>query len=394
MTLQKSPIAHRSSLVSTNLGNVLDRHPYFERVVDPASGVPSYILIKHVAPIQQTFYFTNACVSRDEKWLWFYAAFPPSLYRTLGLVSLDPDHPVIRYFQNAEYSGGSPMIAPDGNGIYYTLGFSIYHMNNEGDINLVASLDEKWINNRPVGGISTHLTLSADGRYLLLDGQVGHLWFVGTAEIATGKVRILKEFAGHHNHSQFSPVDPDLFLICEDWWRDRATGQYMPIDHRIWLMDIHQTRYEPLRPKDWFWHGTEASHEWWSQEGKICWVDYKAGAYECDINIGEAVNVWPGPLCHAHCNADASLWCADQTPYEWDQRPCDVRLFERATGRVLNIASLPKPAICPAQPRLYHPDPHPQFSPRGTWVVYTTTVRGSLDVALCPVAEALTMFPS
>lgn len=391
MTLQKTPIISAPAHLSTGVRHALDRHPYFGRVTDPESGVPSYILTKHAAPLQQQFYFTNASVTRDEKWLWFYASFPPARSRTLGLVSLDPDHPVIRHFPHAEFSSASPLVAPDGKGIYYCLDRYIYHMTNNGDISVVAALDEQWVNHRPIGQMATHLTLSADGQYLLLDGQVGTFWFVGTAHISTGKIQILKEFVSNHNHAQFSPVDPELFLIAEDWWRDRATGQYFPIDHRIWLMDIRGRRYEPLRPKEWYNHDAYPSHEWWSETGKICWVDYAAGAYECDIATGEAVNVWPRPLCHAHCNADSSLWCADQSPYTWDQRPCDVLLMDRTSGRELRIASLPKPTV-PRDP--YHPDPHPQFSPQGTWVVYTTTVRQTLDIALCPVAEALGLLES
>jgi hypothetical protein len=41
------------------------------------------------------------------------------------------------------------------------------------------------------------------------------------------------------------------------------------------------------------------------------------------------------------------------------------------------------PPYCPRD--LYHLDPHPRFSPRDRWVVYTSTVRGQVDVALSPV---------
>jgi hypothetical protein len=43
---------------------------------------------------------------------------------------------------------------------------------------------------------------------------------------------------------------------------------------------------------------------------------------------------------------------------------------------------MPQP---PMPRRSYHLDPHPQFSPGDSWVVYTTTVRGIIDVALAPV---------
>jgi len=66
------------------------------------------------------------------------------------------------------------------------------------------------VNKRPVHRLATHLTLSADGRHLLLDGHVGNHWFVGVGDVAGGAVRILKEFPRHMNHGQFSPTDLDL----------------------------------------------------------------------------------------------------------------------------------------------------------------------------------------
>jgi Tol biopolymer transport system component len=41
----------------------------------------------------------------------------------------------------------------------------------------------------------------------------------------------------------------------------------------------------------------------------------------------------------------------------------------------------------------YHIDPHPQFSPKDTWVVYTATPEGRPTVALCPLdQQAITEF--
>src|SRR5207237_3451011 len=92
----------------------------------------------------------------------------------------------------------------------------------------------------------------------------------------------------------------------------------------------------------------------------------------------------PRPLCHAQCDATRRYWCADQTPYKWNERPCEVLFFDRTLGKEVAIASaLP----APPHPRgLFHIDPHPQFSPKATYVCYTTTVLGKVDVALAPVA--------
>jgi len=131
--------------------------------------------------------------------------------------------------------------------------------------------------------------------------------------------------------------------------------------------------------------GKGISHEWWSRDGRICYVHYDLGAYECDTASRKHQHVWREPLCHAHCDAQRRSWCADESPYKWAQKPCEVLFFDRAGGRKIAIASgLPEP---PLRRKSYHLDPHPQFSPRGTWVVYTTTVRGMVDVALAPTAR-------
>ena len=363
----------------------LKRHPYFESWEDPASGVESFILNERIAPVQQSFYFTNPSVSADEKWLWFYAAFPPNLQSALGVVSLDPDNPEIQLLPQAGFTAVSPMVAPEGDAAFFCMGNSVYKVWIDGSTQVVCTVPEDYICKRHFGRISTHLSMSADGKYLLLDGDLGNFWWVGVGDVATGEVKILKEFGQHHNHAQFSPTDPKLFVIPEDWWKDKNSGRHFSLDHRLWLMDTDQTRFENVRSRDWdAGHSANASHEWWSKDGKLCWNDYERGTYEWDPYTLEATHVWQRPLCHAHCGSDRRLWCADQSPYEWDKKPLEVLFFDRDRDVNLQIVSaMPKPPL----PRdMYHLDPHPQFSPKDSWIVYTTTVHGKVDVALTPTA--------
>ena len=58
------------------------------------SGIESFILsAARVAPIQQSFYFTNTSFSNDGRFLWLYCAFPPggdAYYgRQLAIVDLE-----------------------------------------------------------------------------------------------------------------------------------------------------------------------------------------------------------------------------------------------------------------------------------------------------------------
>lgn len=375
----------------------LDDHPFFERWEDPESGIVSHVLTERVAPIQQTFYFTNASVSPDERWLWFYAVFPPNDRRTLGVVSLDPGEPVIKHFPQAGFTGASPMVAPEGDAVYFCVGSGVYKMDLAGKIDVVCALTKEQVRYRHFSRIATHLTLSVDGKYFLLDGDLGNFWWVGLGDVQTGEVRILKEFANHHDHAQFSPIDPDLFLIPEDHWNDKITGQRFHLDHRLWLMDVNGTRFEPMFPKAWSKDSWNASHEWWAKDGMVCWIDFQQGAFEANPDTLELENVWNRPLCHAHCSADRRYWCADENPYKWETQPVEILFYDRRRKRETAIVSaMPRPPVDMNLHRLdppycsrdtYHLDPHPHFSPRETWVTYTTTVRDHVDVALCPTRQ-------
>lgn len=377
----------------------LSRHPCFESWTDPVSGVESFILTERVAPLQQSFYFTNTSVSHAEDHLWFYAGFPPNRHRCLGVVSLNPDDAFVKLYPQAGFSCVSPMAAPDGSGVFFCMANCVHHMNLDGETRVVCTVPEDYIDHRQYNRIAMHLTLSADRKFFLLDGDLGNLFWVGIGDLATGEVQILREFYKHHDHAQFSTTDPSLFVLPEDWWYDKITGRYCNYNHRLWLMNIELTRYEPVRPKAWdgqrgscgaIASGPNASHEWWSKDGKLCWTDYGrkedaslGGTYECDPYTLEYTHVWKRPLCHAHCSSDRRYWCADDFPYKWDRQPVKIRFFDRANGREqLIVSAMPQP---PVERRFYHLDPHPQFSPKDTWVVYTTMVRGHVDVALTPV---------
>ena len=110
------------------------------------------------------------------------------------------------------------------------------------------------------------------------------------------------------------------------------------------------------------------------------------GLYECDIKTRKHIHVWKRSVCHAHTNADRSLWVADQTPYEWAETPCRVIFYDRKTNKELDIFSaLPYPNI-DFRNSCYHTDPHPTFTDNGKYILSMTTVKnGQVDVAVTPV---------
>ncbi len=368
----------------------LSHHPHFTSWTDPESGVESFLLTERAAPVQQSFYFTSPSLSPDERWLWFYAAFPPAPYRVLGVVSMDPDDPEIHLFPETAFSSNSPLVAAEGDAAYFCSGTSVWRKPMGEPPERVCTLSDDYVAGRELRRFASHLTMSADGKYFLLDGEIGNIWFIAVGDPATGEVRVLHEFGRRHDHAQFSPVDPNLFLIAQDWWNDTVTGRHLPFDQRTWLMDVQQTRFDPLVPNLWFRHGDpnyelgdRPCHEWWSSDGLVCYTDYDKGAFECSIDDRKPRLVWKGPLCHTHCDATGRFWCADESPYKWKDKPCEVKFFDRESQKEIHVAAgIPPP---PWPRNLYHIDPHPQISPKGTYVVYTTTVRGMVDVALAPM---------
>lgn len=366
----------------------LSLHPYFTEWTDPSSGIKSFVLTKKASPLQQSFYFTNSSLSADEKYLWFYATYPPApvTTRVLGVVGMNPDAPFIEVFPETAFWDASPLVSPEGDSVYFFQGKGVSKFTLGGKVEKVCEIDDEYICGRYLFRGSTHLTLSADGKKLLIDGQVGNRWFVSAGDLETGKVEIINEFSRMYNHAQFSPTDPKLFSMAQDWWFDPITGQKGNIDQRIWIMDTDRTKCYPIAPKDWVGHGSSnPSHEWWSKDGHLCWTDYKAGAFRFDIETEEKQHIWKRALCHTHCDSTGRYWCADASPYRWDSVPCKVLFYDFETKEETEISSgLPQPAW---SRKAYHIDPHPQFSPSDNYVVYTTTVSEGVTIALCPTSQ-------
>lgn len=360
----------------------LDRHPFFTRWQDPAAGVVSYVLTHHVAPIQQSFYYTSPSLAADSRWLWFYTAFEPNPHRTLGVVSLDPDEPLVRHFPQASFSSCSPCVTPEGDSVWLCIDESVWKLHISGSMTRIASLPADYIAGRHLWRLATHLTRSPDGRYLLLDGEIGNHSFLALASLQTGNVEVVREFQARHNHAQWSPHRPDCILLAQDQQQDPITGRFIHHDLRIHLIRPDGTHYRcltpdmPCRP----YHGP--CHEWWLADGRVGFVDYDTGVWAVDLNARRE-HIWKQPLCHAHSDCTGRWFCADQSPYFWNTIGCSVWRLDRATDQVTPIdTALPVPTVSRSR---YHIDPHPQCSPDGRYIVYTTTRLGTVTVAISPL---------
>lgn len=363
----------------------LSRHPAFTPWTDPVSGVTSYLLTQRVADQQLGFYFVNPSISRDGEHLWFYAGNYPTPVKCLGVVSLNPATPTVRLLPRTTFQSESPLVDAAGRGALFTSGQDVWHTTAEGECRRVVSLPREFVAGRRIIRLATHLSRSADGRWLLLDGEIGNTWFAAVGSPTTGEFRLLCEFPRQMNHGQFSPTDPDLFSLAQDWYHDAATGRRFPFTHRLWLLGVDSGRYECLQPLARFAGDTRICHEWWAPDGTFCWIHYEEGIFEHDLATKCTTQVYAGAVCHAHTDRTRQWWVWDESPYKWDKRPCEVMFYHRGTGKKVAIASaLPMPPV-PRHP--LHIDPHPHFSGDGQWIIYTTTVRGAVDVALVRVED-------
>ncbi len=368
----------------------LSKHPYFTEYTDKKSGIKSYVLTEKVAPLQRQFYFAQPSVTADGKYLWFLCFNPPARYMTLGVLSLDPEKPFIRSFPYAAPQGGNPCVTPEGDGVYFGVGNSVFKLDIEGNLTKLITVGPEITHARPIERLFTHASVSADGKYIAMDMKIAGRIYMSIGNLKTGEIKLLNKFGREYNHAMFSPVDPTLILLDQECWRDRDSGEYFPIDNRMWLINTDATMFRPVIPGMFYGRdGTEMAHDYFSGDGYLCWSDYFHGAYECNIETGEPLLVWKRPIIHSHCTKNRSAFVGDYTPYDWKTKGCGVVLYDRETDKEIEIFSdMPYPEIW--ADRYYHVDPHPQFCFEDRLIVSEVTVPdGECAIAITPVEDAL-----
>jgi len=359
-------------------------HPCFTPLT-PAD-VPLHVLSRRVAPLQQSFYFVNDSMSADGRFLWFYCAFPPSGSagggRTLGVVDFEGGE--LRHFPETQFNNASPWVEPETGAAYWAEGLHTWRRGPEPDapVERVNAVPRELIGNRSVQRSATHLTRSADGRALFIDLGLQTQYIFGHLPLDGGDFELWHRFDRNFNHAQFSPTDPDLVLFAQENHPDPLTGLTFPITNRMWLI----RRGEDPRPI--FEKPTRVSHEWWDPDGAHAWCVAGHETWRVRIADGQTETIpLPHHAWHAHASRDGRLLVNDT--HEGFYRGCasSVHFLNRQTGKRLTLAE--NPARDDHIGRHYHIDPHPRFCCGDRYVVFTTTVRGEIDLAIVPVSELL-----
>lgn len=339
------------------------------------SGVTIHILSEKIAPLQKGFYFVNDSMSADGRFLWFCCAYPPSPVKTLAVIDFRSS--AIHHFPDTQFSGESPFIAPENGHAYWCAGDSIWTRppDPEAKTALVNSLPEQLIGSRDVHQLATHLTRSADNSSFFIDARVGLQYIFGTLPIDGSDFIPWYRFDRNYNHAQMSPTDPDAALFAEEFHSDPITGLRFPITNRLWTMRRGEPPKAVLREPKW------VTHEWWDADGEHVWCVWGNETWRVRVDTGK-VEVIPFPqhCWHSHSSNDGMLIVGDSNTGFYRGCASGVHFLNRNTGKSLDIVFNPEQHNYSG--RKYHIDPHPRFCCGDRYIVFTTTVRGQIDLAV------------
>ncbi|MBN1524015.1 MAG: hypothetical protein JW904_06015 [Spirochaetales bacterium] len=361
----------------------------FEPYTDPVSGITVYILSKKAAPVQQSFYYINTTISPDNRYLWFYCAFPPAgsreYGRTLGVADLQKM--TVTQFPETLFDNASPVIDPATGGVYWCTREALCYRSPDPTCKaeVIAVLPDELYGRRLIRRIATHLTFSPDRSELFLDSLAGDTSFGGTISLSTRQLTVWKTFPRDLKHAQFSPTNKNLVMVAQDNYHHPLTGEHFGYDNRVWFV----SRDGALRPL--FENSTRLTHEWWDSDGEHIYAVNNfdlfggPGIVRIDIESGSAENVLPGMYWHAMNYHDKYFACDRTLKGFYRGCPSSIHFFNRKTGKDVAVISHNPEHHTP--PAMYHIDPHPHFSEDGSLFIFTTTVRGQVDVAIAPVEE-------
>ncbi len=383
---------------------------HFKKYVDE-SGVVSYILTTRVAPVQQSLYFKNTCMSDDGRYLWFRCVFPPAVYQIMAVLDFESDEITVHY----ETSGPRetlPQVDTRNGDIIHANGVGLYRIKPDDTENyetiatssvitktVIDRFQKNLKGDRPANGLKpSYVVWDASHRYILVDTQFttgGSK--VGTIDLETGEYTFWTMVEDRkYCHAEICPTNPDIGIVAEDFYIDPATGEYKLIRTlpdgtlcRIVLVS-KDGKAEVIPPM----YKTRATHEWWSYDGKSIYsVDMTMGLCRYTLDDKKWELRVPGKAWHGHSSKDDKYYVSDIDLVEQNFRGCEsaVRFYNYETKKDIMIITKNPRWNEPDKQNSFHMDPHPGFTCNDNYIAHTVTVDGHIDVALTPTAQLIEM---
>lgn len=373
----------------------LENSKLFTRWKNPSNGIESLILTERVAPVQQSFYYTNRSITNDGRFVWFRCGFPPErgmhAVQVLGVADLEQDK--VRVFHETQFSSGAPAVDPMTGEVYWGSNLDIWKRGpqpNDKPVK-VNSFPRELAKGR-LDRLATHLTFSPDrkslgidARFIYTDANWRQQFHIGDMPLDGSPFRLWQRIDGMcHDHALFSPTDNDVQMFAHEYWQDHIHDKFdhdLPY-HRLWMIRRGE-KAEPILRKP----VSHSGHEWWDSDGKHIWyVHYGVAVKKVDLATREEKVMWPGALSHAYSDRTGKYLVADlmADPVVSD---CHVAFRNLETGREVEIVN--RPPLARDVTQCVHLHPHPQFCLNDEYICYTTTVHDRVDVAFVRVDQLI-----
>ncbi len=392
---------------------------HFERFVDPGSGAVSYLLKPgSVAPNQQSLYYTQKAMTDDGRFLLFLA-LPAETEKGVArrqkhLAVLDFLTDEVTVLDDFCASTSSPYLDVETAEVYYIDRTSddrgIFRRDLRADMRkpvrvcpFPRAIEEMGV---AVDSCYTHLTRTSDKRGFFLDCQVRvkdapekkdreMLSVLGVVDVATGEFREWYRNRYVVRHGAVNPVRPDVALALEPYWERLEPVHSCAKDgvcRRLLLVRPGSAELIVGQVPPGGKPPVHVVHTEWTHDGSgIYWCSYANGVILHNIDTGrQEVLMKDNVAVHCELSDDGRYLVFDQSAGKrvFRGQSWKVGLYDRETKRTSWIYTCSPELATPERPSKIHPDPHPNFAVRDSYVVCTYTVRpGQVSVLVTPLGQ-------
>lgn len=384
---------------------------FFEKRIDPETGVISYALSGGVDENRQSLYFTAKSMTDDGRFLLFDVSpnerrvrearadkkgKNPLAKRLIAKHKALIDFATDTFIDLPDVSGQIPFVdVKDDYMVYYhdRVFYRRDFRNPTVETKLCDYPKELLKDGAQLRYPFTHLTLTRDRKKAFLDSCIVlpnnvTNYIQGLLELTTGQYESWGKTDFFANHGQLNPVRDDLAMCAwESCWTTggteykKRTGWYP----RMWhVFPDGKREMHPARDKNY------ASHEFWDEDGEgFYWCG--GGVWHEDLATGKQECLCPIPGAHATMTRNKKYVVFDESVDGW-WRGCKWRVgfWNRETKRCVYVYST-RPEFAPKKNEsTLHPDPHPQFVCNEKYVVSTANnARGNMDLYVTPMDQLI-----
>ena len=389
---------------------------YFDKYVDPVSGVVSYWFKSELKEFPdkyntQSTYFVAKSMTDDLRFCYFFV----STKEKDGRLPTERSARVFDFKERKLYTfpgndGCYPYLDNKTDVLYY------YEMNPKvGDVRDGGRFWKRDLLNAPKSPVPltmipkaiaptgcylnralSHITLTQDKQWVFMDSMVnGDTCIEGMLNLYTGEWQEWhRDQVKHLTHGQINPKNDREALLARDVWNEddprtnltvngiyervnimTPDGNIRVIDPRTSLMDNG---------------GNYATHEMWHTDGDhVYWCN--GGVHIRNIRTGTHEYPYKERATHCHLTDDLKYITFDNDhPDYYRGGRWKVSFFNRETNKKVDIIT-ERPAITTKdKPSRIHPDPHPHFVCNDKYIICTAADEdGYLRWCITPVDQLI-----